>query len=64
MPGDRKNLCHGKLEAKAYELNPKKGLVINFICQKCGESGRNKSAVDDPRQPDDYDLILSLSPNS
>lgn len=61
MPGDRANDCHGKLEAVGYELNSKKGIVLRFKCDKCGGTYNNKSAHDDPRQPDDYDKILSLS---
>ena len=62
MPGDRKNPCHGQLKAIGYETHPKKGLILIFKCEKCGEIKRNKSAVDGTLQPDDYDLILSLTP--
>lgn len=62
MPGDRANSCHGQLKAIGYEPNPKKGLVLIFKCGKCSAITRNKSAADDPQQPDDYDLILSLTP--
>jgi hypothetical protein len=62
MPGDRKNECHGRLKAVGYEPNAKKGLMLIFKCEKCGGQGRNKSAADDPVQPDNYDLILSLTP--
>jgi len=61
-PGDRGNDCHGQLQAVGYEPHPKKGLVLIFECQKCGFTGRNKSAVDDSVQPDNYELILSLTP--
>ena len=62
MPGDRKSDCHGQLKAIGYEPHAKKGLMLIFKCEKCGFVGRNKSAANDPIQPDDYDLILSLTP--
>lgn len=62
FPGDRANPCHGRLKAFAYELDGKKGLILSFQCGRCGFKGRNRAACDDPHQPDDYDLILTLKP--
>ncbi|MCX6117289.1 MAG: RNHCP domain-containing protein [Proteobacteria bacterium] len=59
-PGDRANECRGQLKANGYELDGKKGIVLLFLCQKCGQKTRNKSLRDGP-DPDDYDLILKLN---
>lgn len=34
-PGDRAETCHGLLEPIGIEINPKKGYVIVYKCQKC-----------------------------
>ena len=46
-PGDRSEECHGLLEPTGVEIDSKKGYVIIFKCQKCGQIRRNKAAVDD-----------------
>ena len=46
-PGDRQNSCHGILKPIGCSVNSKKGYVIHYICQKCGQSHNNKSAEDD-----------------
>jgi predicted RNA-binding Zn-ribbon protein involved in translation (DUF1610 family) len=61
FPGDRASLCGGLLKPIGVEHNPKKGWVVLHKCQKCGALRRNKVALDDPRQPDDYQTIIALS---
>ncbi len=61
FPGDRANDCHGLLKPIGVEQNAKKGWIIVHECQKCGFQGRNKAALDDPDQPDDYDLVVRLA---
>ena len=56
IPGDRANTCLGLMEPIAIEENNKKGYVIVFRCQKCGEIKRNKSAEDD-----NFDKILEIT---
>lgn len=56
MPGDRKEECHGILRPIKVELNSKKGYVIIYKCDKCGEIKKNKSAIDD-----NMDLIIKLT---
>ena len=50
-PGDRQNSCGGILEPVLSEPSPdlKKGYVITFKCQKCGEKIRNRAANDDDK---------------
>ena len=57
-PGDRANTCHGELVPIGIEQNSKKGLIIKYHCDTCGEYHNNKAAPDD-----DYDTILELSAN-
>ncbi len=61
FPGDRDNSCHGLLVPTGYELSGKKGLVLLFRCDRCGEKTRNVALLDDPYQADDYQAILALS---
>lgn len=60
-PGDRACECLGRLEPVAVDYNAKKGWVIIHKCIKCGEIKRNKAALDDTIQADNYDLIIELS---
>ncbi|MSR67914.1 RNHCP domain-containing protein [Candidatus Peribacteria bacterium] len=46
-PGDRLSLCLGLLEPIAIDQNGKKGFVIEYRCEACGKSHRNKAAPDD-----------------
>ena len=55
-PGDRAETCHGLLEPIGLETNSKKGYVIVFKCQKCGEIRKHKMAEDD-----NMEEILKLS---
>jgi len=55
IPGDRANPCKGKMRPISIEPNTKKGYIITYKCEKCGEIKRNKSADDD-----DFDLMLKI----
>ena len=57
-PGDRANTCHGLLVPIGITISGKKGTVINYHCDTCGEYHNNKAAPDD-----DFDMILELSRN-
>lgn len=59
IPGDRSNTCLGDLIPISIENNPKKGYIIVYKCQKCGEIKKNKSANDD-----NFDKILEISRNN
>lgn len=61
-PGDRANPCQGLMKAQGYDLDGKKGIILIFQCQKCGATLRNVANRDDPLAPDDYELILKLTP--
>ena len=56
MPGDRKNTCRGVLRPVQTLPDAKKGFIIVFRCEKCGEIVRNKCADDD-----NTSLLLKLT---
>jgi DNA-directed RNA polymerase subunit RPC12/RpoP len=60
-PGDRANECHGNLVPIKVETDSKKGYVIVYKCDKCGEIHRNKAAHEAKVQPDSISLIIKLS---
>ena len=43
------------------EIDPKKGYVIVHRCEKCGEIRRNRAANEASVQPDDIELLISLT---
>ncbi len=47
MPGDRANNCLGILRPIQALPDAKKGFIILYKCEKCGEIVRNKFATDD-----------------
>ena len=55
-PGDRAEDCHGILEPIGIDINSKKGYMILFKCNKCGETRKNKVENDD-----DMNLIIELT---
>ncbi|PIZ71854.1 hypothetical protein COY07_04225 [Candidatus Peregrinibacteria bacterium CG_4_10_14_0_2_um_filter_43_11] len=55
-PGDRLNECEGLMAPIGIEINKKKGVRLEHLCQKCGAKAFNRSAPDD-----NWDLICQLS---
>lgn len=60
-PGDRAADCGGVLEPIAVEPGGKSGWTVVHRCRRCGALRRNRAALDDPRQPDDYAVVVRLS---
>lgn len=61
LPGDRASDCGGVLEPVAIDYSGKKGWIIVSRCRRCGIIRRNRAALDDSNQPDDFELIVELS---
>ncbi|MGQ9732725.1 MAG: RNHCP domain-containing protein [Candidatus Zipacnadales bacterium] len=61
VPGDRAANCGGLMRPIGVEHSTKKGWVIIHRCEKCNIIRRNKAALDDPRQPDDFECLLRLA---
>ncbi|MDR9390911.1 MAG: RNHCP domain-containing protein [Trueperaceae bacterium] len=60
-PGDRASDCGGPLAPVGAESVGGKGWRIVHRCTVCGAERRNKAALDDPTQPDDYDALIRLT---
>ncbi|QFP76941.1 RNHCP domain-containing protein [Deinococcus sp. AJ005] len=61
LPGDRASTCHGLLVPVGAEQSGKKGWIIVHQCAKCAFIGRNRAALDDTQQPDDWDALIALT---
>ena len=60
-PGDRAADCGGIMDPVAVEHSGKKGWVLVHRCRDCGALRRNRAALADPEQPDDYGAVVALS---
>lgn len=60
-PGDRASTCQGLMVPVGVEQSGKKGWVILYRCVRCAAQGRNRAALDDPGQPDDWNALIALS---
>ncbi len=67
-PGDRANNCGGVLRPIRTFPDAKKGFIIHYRCDKCGEEGNNKAALKTSfkdvlpdEQYDNEDLLIALT---
>ncbi len=60
-PGDRANRCRGLLAPVGVETSGKKGFVIVYRCERCGEHARAKATSKSTVQPDNFEAIVALS---
>lgn len=60
-PGDRAANCGGKLTPLSYSLNKKKGYILHFKCDKCGEKRVNRFLDLDSIERDSFEALLKLS---
>ncbi len=60
-PGDRANECLGNLVPVKAVTDSKKGFIIIYRCDKCGEIHRNRAANEARVQPDNINLIIKLT---
>ena len=61
VPGDRGAPCGGLMEPVAVEQDARRGWMVVHRCRRCGFTRRNRSAHDDPRQPDDFEAMLGIA---
>ena len=61
VPGDRASDCGGVMRPISVDRTAKKGWVIVQQCEKCGMTRRNKASIDDPEQPDDFEVLLKVA---
>ena len=60
-PGDRLAECGGILVPISYSLNKKKGYMIHYRCQQCGEKRINRFLEIDSIEKDSFEALLKLS---
>jgi len=61
VPGDREAACGGLMAPMGVETDPKRGWMVVHRCVRCGIVRRNRAALDDPRQPDDFEAMLKIA---
>ena len=59
-PGDRANGCRGLMVPEGIIYNPRKGYQIVHKCKRCGAVSKNRIA-ESTRQPDDWEMVVSLT---
>jgi len=62
LPGDRANSCGGILRPVSASPDAKKGFIIEYVCDKCGERRRCRAALG-RGQSDDTELLIRLTVN-
>ncbi|MEM7231507.1 MAG: RNHCP domain-containing protein [Planctomycetota bacterium] len=60
-PGDRAETCRGLMEPVSVKGSTGSGWTLLHRCVDCGHEQFNRTALDDPRQPDDFDVLLQIS---
>lgn len=60
LPGDRANPCRGILKPIQTLPDSKKGFIIVYKCEKCGETVRCRAALQGDT-PDDMNLLIKLT---
>jgi len=61
IAGDREAACKGLMEPVRVEADAKRAWMIVHRCLRCGALRRNRAALDDPRQPDDFRVVLEIA---
>ncbi len=61
VPGDRAESCGGLMEPVRVEQDAKRGSMVVHRCVRCGIIRRNRAALCDPRQPDDFEAMLEIA---
>jgi hypothetical protein len=60
-PGDRASSCGGLMRPVALEGSASGGWTLIHVCDECGARRRNRTAEDDPRQPDSWERMMEVS---
>ena len=61
VPGDRAESCGGLMEPIGIESDAKRGWMIVHRCVRCGFTRRNRAALDDPRQADEFEVLVGVA---
>lgn len=60
-PGDRAANCGGLLKPVGYDSHSKKGYMILYVCEKCGEKRTTRFLESDKILPDSFETLLTLT---
>jgi len=60
IPGDRASHCGGMMECIDVQQDSRRGWMLVHKCRRCGVVRRNKAALDDPAQPDEFEALRRL----
>jgi hypothetical protein len=60
VPSDRESVCGGMMVCVGVEQDSRRGWMLVHRCERCGAVRRNRAALDDPDQPDDFDALLGV----
>ena len=60
VPGDRASSCGGMMACVAVEQHARHGWMLVHRCTRCGAVGRNRAALNDAGQPDQFDALLRV----
>jgi len=61
VPGDRASRCGGLMEPIAVEQDARRGWTIVHRCTRCGARHPNRAALNDPVQPDRFDVLIRVA---
>ena len=61
VPGDRSAGCGALMPCVAVEQDARRGWMLVHQCSACGAIRRNRVALDDPYQPDDFAAMLAVA---
>jgi DNA-directed RNA polymerase subunit RPC12/RpoP len=61
IPGDRRDLCGGLMEPVRLEADAKRSWMLVHRCVRCGTTRRNRAALEDVRQPDDFAALVAVA---
>ena len=58
LPGDRASRCGGMMECVDVQRDSRRGWMLVHKCTRCGVVRRNKAVLEDPVQPDEFQMLL------
>jgi len=61
IPGDRASQCGGMMRPVAVEQDARRGCMLVHRCTLCGFVRRNRAALDEPHQPDDFATLVKAA---
>lgn len=60
FPGDRNENCKGLMWPMAIEVKSRRAHIVVHQCTKCRAIRKNRLALNDPVQPDSFEVVLDI----